>query len=108
MFYHYGEIRAIKVVPRQSCAFVEFTTRESAQRAAKAKYNNCVIKVRIVNFLVQKAAPMVVVCMSVNIRAIVYWRCQGVKLAVNWSKDVKHGNQVCPCTLACYVTMDSC
>lgn len=61
MFYHYGEIRAIKVVPRQQCAFVEFTTRDAAQRAAKAKYNNCVIK--------------------------------GVKLAVNWSKDVKNGSQ---------------
>ena len=45
MFYHYGEIRAIKVVPRQQCAFVEFTTRDAAERAAKAKYNNCVIKV---------------------------------------------------------------
>lgn len=61
VFYHYGEIRAIKIVPRQQCAFIEFTTRDAAERAAKAKYNNCVVK--------------------------------GVKLAVNWSKDVKHGAQ---------------
>ena len=97
MFYHYGEIRAIKVVPRQQCAFVEFTTRDAAQRAAKAKYNNCVIKVR--NRLGLLRTPRELES-HLYFQALTYlqpfplWQ-QGVKLAVNWSKDVKNGSQVC-------------
>jgi len=42
-FYQYGEIRSVTVVPKQSCAFVQFTQREAAERAAKETFNNLVI-----------------------------------------------------------------
>jgi len=59
-FYSYGEVRTVHVVARQRCAFVEFTTRESAKAAADAMYNRLVVK--------------------------------GVKLALNWSKERRHGD----------------
>ena len=42
-FYQYGEIRSIAVVPKQSCAFVQFTQRDAAERAAKECFNKLVI-----------------------------------------------------------------
>eukprot|EP00918_Siedleckia_nematoides_P105460 GHVU01230317.1.p1 GENE.GHVU01230317.1~~GHVU01230317.1.p1 ORF type:complete len:375 (-),score=40.54 GHVU01230317.1:1259-2356(-) len=33
-FYPFGEIRSIKMIPRQSCAFVTYVTREAAEAAA--------------------------------------------------------------------------
>jgi pre-mRNA-splicing factor RBM22/SLT11 len=42
-FYAYGEIREIKLVPKSSCAFITYATRESAEKAAEALFNNLVI-----------------------------------------------------------------
>ncbi|CAF1236604.1 unnamed protein product [Rotaria magnacalcarata] len=42
-FYQYGEIRSVTVVPKQSCAFVQFTQRDAAERAAKECFNKLVI-----------------------------------------------------------------
>ncbi|CAF3537151.1 unnamed protein product [Rotaria sp. Silwood1] len=42
-FYQYGEIRSVTVVPKQSCAFVQFTQRDAAERAAKESFNKLVI-----------------------------------------------------------------
>ncbi|CAF1104064.1 unnamed protein product [Adineta ricciae] len=42
-FYQYGEIRSVTVVPKQSCAFVQFTQRDAAERAAKETFNKLVI-----------------------------------------------------------------
>jgi len=42
-FYQYGEIRSVAVVPKQSCAFVQFTQRDAAERAAKESFNKLVI-----------------------------------------------------------------
>jgi len=42
--YSFGEIRAIKLAPQQSCAFVTYTTRESAEKAAEQLYNKMYIK----------------------------------------------------------------
>jgi len=39
-FYQYGEIRSVTIVPKQSCAFIQFTQREAAERAAKETFNN--------------------------------------------------------------------
>lgn len=46
IFYAYGEIVAIKMVGRQKCAFVEYTTREGAEKAATTLHANLVIKGR--------------------------------------------------------------
>ena len=35
-FYAYGEIKTIQVVPASNCAFVTYTTREAAEKAADA------------------------------------------------------------------------
>merc|ERR1719203_2234540 len=37
-FYVHGEIRSIRMVPRQSCAFVTFVNRENAEEAATKLY----------------------------------------------------------------------
>ncbi|CAM9576420.1 unnamed protein product [Chrysoparadoxa australica] len=43
-FYSFGEIRNIRISPASSCAFVEFTTRDAAEAAARALYRSLTIK----------------------------------------------------------------
>uniref|UniRef100_A0AC35TFV1 Pre-mRNA-splicing factor RBM22 n=1 Tax=Rhabditophanes sp. KR3021 TaxID=114890 RepID=A0AC35TFV1_9BILA len=43
-FYQYGEVRSIKICQDKGCAFVQFAHRESADKAAKACFNNTVLK----------------------------------------------------------------
>jgi len=43
IFYSFGEIATVRVVKRQNCAFIEYTTREAAEAAAKALHQNLVI-----------------------------------------------------------------
>ena len=43
IFYSFGEIATVRVVKRQNCAFVEYTTREAAESAAKALHQSLVI-----------------------------------------------------------------
>jgi len=38
-FYSYGEMRNVTIVPKQGCAFVQFTTRGAAEKAAEATFN---------------------------------------------------------------------
>ncbi|XP_065845132.1 pre-mRNA-splicing factor RBM22-like [Oscarella lobularis] len=42
-FYQFGEIQGISIVPRQNCAFLTYTTRDAAERAAEATFNKLVI-----------------------------------------------------------------
>eukprot|EP00096_Caligus_rogercresseyi_P014988 TRINITY_DN7440_c0_g1_i1.p1 TRINITY_DN7440_c0_g1~~TRINITY_DN7440_c0_g1_i1.p1 ORF type:complete len:389 (+),score=128.09 TRINITY_DN7440_c0_g1_i1:83-1249(+) len=42
-FYQYGEIRNISLVPKQGCAFVQFSKRSCAELAAEKTFNNLVI-----------------------------------------------------------------
>jgi pre-mRNA-splicing factor RBM22/SLT11 len=42
-FYSYGELRSIKVVPHQNCAFITYTTRTAAEAAAEALFNKCFV-----------------------------------------------------------------
>uniref|UniRef100_A0A1L8DI31 Pre-mRNA-splicing factor RBM22 n=1 Tax=Nyssomyia neivai TaxID=330878 RepID=A0A1L8DI31_9DIPT len=42
-FYHYGEIRTITVLPRQQCAFVQYTKRSAAEFAAEKTFNKLVL-----------------------------------------------------------------
>lgn len=44
-FYQFGEIAAINVVQKNSCAFVQFTRRESAEFAAQKCFGKLDIKV---------------------------------------------------------------
>ncbi|GER54965.1 pre-mRNA-splicing factor SLT11 [Striga asiatica] len=43
-FYAYGEIESIKMVLQRACAFVTYTTREGAEKAAEELSNKLVIK----------------------------------------------------------------
>ena len=43
-FYQFGEINSIHVVPKQKCAFVTFTTRQAAEKAADGSFNKVIIK----------------------------------------------------------------
>ncbi|XP_044728118.1 pre-mRNA-splicing factor RBM22 [Chrysoperla carnea] len=42
-FYQYGEIRTVSLVPRQQCAFIQYTTRSAAELAAEKTFNKLVI-----------------------------------------------------------------
>jgi pre-mRNA-splicing factor RBM22/SLT11 len=42
-FYQYGEIRNVTLVPKQQCAFVQFTKRSSAELAADKSFNKLVL-----------------------------------------------------------------
>ncbi|XP_055384543.1 pre-mRNA-splicing factor RBM22 [Condylostylus longicornis] len=42
-FYQYGEIRSIVLVPRQQCAFVQYTKRSAAELAAEKTFNKLVM-----------------------------------------------------------------
>eukprot|EP00921_Rhytidocystis_pertsovi_P015715 GHVQ01024953.1.p1 GENE.GHVQ01024953.1~~GHVQ01024953.1.p1 ORF type:complete len:375 (+),score=35.57 GHVQ01024953.1:217-1341(+) len=43
-FYTFGEIRSIKMTPRQKCAFVTFTTRKAAEEAMESMHGRLNIK----------------------------------------------------------------
>jgi len=43
-FYSFGELRSLKVVPHQNCAFITYTSRSAAEAAAEALYNKLFIK----------------------------------------------------------------
>lgn len=42
-FYQFGEIRQITTVPRQQCAFVQYTKRSAAELAAEKTFNKLVL-----------------------------------------------------------------
>ncbi|XP_064455010.1 pre-mRNA-splicing factor RBM22-like [Ornithodoros turicata] len=42
-FYQYGEIRNVTMLARQQCAFVQFTTRVSAEIAAEKTFNKLIL-----------------------------------------------------------------
>ncbi|XP_056630750.1 pre-mRNA-splicing factor RBM22 [Diorhabda carinulata] len=42
-FYQYGEIRSISLVPKQQCAFVQYTTRSAAETAAEKTFNKLIL-----------------------------------------------------------------
>ena len=44
VFYSFGEISSVRLVRRQQIAFVEYTTREAAEEAAKTLHNTLSIK----------------------------------------------------------------
>jgi len=50
-FYVFGEIRSIKMVPKQSCCFVTFKVREVAEEAAAKLYRILQIKNKKVNIM---------------------------------------------------------
>ena len=43
-FYAYGEIETIRVLPAKGCAFVAYTTREGAEKAAQSLAHKLVVK----------------------------------------------------------------
>lgn len=43
-FYQFGEIQGIHIAQKQKCAFVTFTTRDAAERAADGSFNKTVIR----------------------------------------------------------------
>ncbi|ESP03876.1 hypothetical protein LOTGIDRAFT_110063 [Lottia gigantea] len=43
-FYQFGEIRSVNVVQKQQCAFVQFTSRTSAEAAAEKSFNKLILK----------------------------------------------------------------
>ncbi|KAI3908131.1 hypothetical protein MKW92_043080 [Papaver armeniacum] len=44
IFYCHGEIESVRIVPNLACAFVTYTTREGAEKAAEELSNKLVIK----------------------------------------------------------------
>eukprot|EP00443_Scrippsiella_acuminata_P048597 CAMPEP_0115184702 /NCGR_PEP_ID=MMETSP0270-20121206/9097_1 /TAXON_ID=71861 /ORGANISM="Scrippsiella trochoidea, Strain CCMP3099" /LENGTH=365 /DNA_ID=CAMNT_0002597793 /DNA_START=78 /DNA_END=1175 /DNA_ORIENTATION=- len=50
-FYVFGEIRSIRMVPRQCCAFVTFVKREHAEEAASKLYRVLEINSKLVNLM---------------------------------------------------------
>ncbi|KAJ8675689.1 hypothetical protein QAD02_011475 [Eretmocerus hayati] len=42
-FYQYGEIRSITMVPRQQCAFIQYTSRSAAELAAEKTFNKLIL-----------------------------------------------------------------
>ena len=42
-FYQYGEIRTITMVPRQQCAFIQYTDRSAAELAAERTFNKLIL-----------------------------------------------------------------
>jgi len=48
-FYQFGELRSVAVLLPQSCAFVQFTTREAAERAADESFDRLIVAGRRLN-----------------------------------------------------------
>ena len=51
VFYQYGEIRNINMVAKSGCAFVNFSQRESAEKAVQGSFNKLIIKGRRLKIL---------------------------------------------------------
>lgn len=51
VFYQYGEIRNINLVLKSGCAFVNYSQRESAERAVQGAFNKLIIKGRRLKIL---------------------------------------------------------
>merc|ERR1719382_1456490 len=49
--YIYGEIRSVKMIPKQSCAFITFVKREEAEEAMAKCYRVLKIKDKKVNLM---------------------------------------------------------
>lgn len=43
-FYAYGELKDIRMAPRNNCAFVSYTTRDAAEEAADRLANRLIVK----------------------------------------------------------------
>ncbi|VDL19006.1 unnamed protein product [Hymenolepis diminuta] len=43
-FYQFGELRSVSVHYKQHCAFLQFTTREAAEKAADRSYDRLILK----------------------------------------------------------------
>lgn len=43
-FYSFGELQSIKVIEHRNCAFVTYTTRGAAERAAEELANRLIVK----------------------------------------------------------------
>ena len=41
-FYQFGEICNLHIMPKQKCAFVTYTTREAAEKAAHGSFNKLI------------------------------------------------------------------
>merc|ERR1712084_70497 len=50
-FYVFGELRSIRMVPKQCCAFVTFVSREAAEEAVSKLYRLLQIKGKKVNVM---------------------------------------------------------
>ena len=42
-FYQFGEICNLHIVAKQKCAFVTYTTREAAEKAADSSFNKLIV-----------------------------------------------------------------
>lgn len=42
-FYQFGELRSVNVHPKQHCAFIQFATRNAAERAAERSYDRLIL-----------------------------------------------------------------
>ena len=46
VFYAYGHIQSVHIIPQSKCAFVDYGDRAAAEHAASQLHNNCVVKGR--------------------------------------------------------------
>ncbi|KAK6028770.1 anticodon binding domain protein [Ostertagia ostertagi] len=50
-FYQFGDIRSLRLLEAKSCAFIQFTTRESCEMAAERSFNKLFLKINRFNFM---------------------------------------------------------
>ncbi|XP_055931611.1 pre-mRNA-splicing factor RBM22-like [Argiope bruennichi] len=70
-FYQYGEIRSVTLLNKQQCAFIQFTTRQSAEMAAEKAFNKLILSGR---------------------RLTIKWGRSQAKLSTGGSKEVENKN----------------
>lgn len=46
VFYAYGHIQSVHIIPQSKCAFVDYGDRKAAEHAASQLHNNCIVKGR--------------------------------------------------------------
>lgn len=59
-FYQFGELRQVRIIPRQNAAFVHFSSREATERAAAASFNKLAINGRPLKVLWGRAQGVAV------------------------------------------------
>ncbi|CAI5487931.1 unnamed protein product [Closterium sp. Naga37s-1] len=92
-FYSYGEIESICLITPRSCAFITFTRREDAEKAAEGLANKLIVKgIRLkLDWGNPLPSPLPLVCMASQGRVLCVWLWKEGEETGCWKGERREG-----------------